>query len=81
MCLGAIVLTGISEIIYAYEDIMGGGTRCDLTTLSPLYKNHQISIVPNILRGKSIELLKTYFENPKHSYWRGSILAEYTLNQ
>ena len=81
MCLGAIILTGISKIVYAYEDIMGGGTQCDLTTLSPLYKEHQISMVPNILRKKSIALLKTFFNNPENNYWKGSLLAEYTLNQ
>ena len=44
MCLGAMILSGISEIVYAYEDIMGGGTNCDLTKLNPLYKDCQISI-------------------------------------
>ena len=80
MCIGALILSGISEIVYAYEDVMGGGTRCDLTKLSPLYKNHRISIVPNILRKESLELFKAFFQNPENSYWRGSLLARYTLN-
>jgi len=45
MCLGALVLSGIGEIVYAYEDVMGGGTHCDLTKLTPLYKNFRPSIV------------------------------------
>ena len=81
MCLGAIVLSGIGEIVYAYEDVMGGGTRCNLTKLTPLYRNHRISIVPNVLRNESLKLFKDYFSNPENSYWRGSLLARYTLNQ
>jgi tRNA(adenine34) deaminase len=81
MCMGAMILSGISEIVYAYEDIMGGGTNCDLTTLTPLYKDCGIIIVPNILRKKSLELFKAFFKNPKNSYWRGSLLAGYTLSQ
>ena len=80
MCLGALMLSGISEIVYAYEDVMGGGTRCDLTKLPTLYKNHRISIVPNILRKESLQLFKAFFENPENSYWRGSLLARYTLS-
>jgi len=80
MCMGALILSGISEIVYAYEDVMGGGTGCDLTKLSPLYKNHRISIVPNILRKESLELFKAFFQNSENSYWRGSLLARYTLS-
>ncbi|MDH3345263.1 MAG: nucleoside deaminase, partial [Desulfobacteraceae bacterium] len=36
MCLGALILSGISEIVYAYEDVMGGGLSCDLNKLMPL---------------------------------------------
>jgi tRNA(adenine34) deaminase len=81
MCFGAILLSGIGKIVYAYEDVMGGGTRCDLTKLTPLYKNRKISIIPNILRKESLELLKAYFQNPKNTYWKGSLLAEHTLCQ
>ena len=80
MCIGALILSGISEIVYAYEDVMGGGTKCDLTELPPLYKNHRISIVPNILRKESLQLFKAFFQNPENSYWRGSLLARYTLS-
>jgi len=81
MYLGAMILSGISEIVYAYEDIMGGGTNCDLTKLTPLYKDCRISIVPSILRKESLELFKAFFKNPKNSYWRGTLLAGYTLSQ
>ena len=81
MCLGAMILSGINEIVYAYEDIMGGAINCDLTKLAPLYKDCRISIVSSILRKESLKLFKGFFKNPKNSYWRGSLLAEYTLSQ
>lgn len=81
MCYSAIVLSGIGKIVYAYEDVMGGFTRCDLTKLSPFYKERKIKIIPNILRDKSMELFKVYFENQKNSYWKDSLLARYTLRQ
>ncbi|MBW1725303.1 MAG: nucleoside deaminase [Deltaproteobacteria bacterium] len=81
MCLGALILSGISEIVYAYEDIMGGGLSCDLKNLMPLYKNSRISVVPNILRKESLELFQAFFNHSENSYWQGSLLADYTLRQ
>ena len=81
MCLGAMMLSGISEVVYAYEDVMGGGTRCDLSKLTPLYKNHRISVVPHVLRRESLKLFKRFFNNPENSYWQNSLLAEYTIQQ
>jgi tRNA(adenine34) deaminase len=81
MCFGAILLNGIGKIVYAYEDVMGGATGCDTKHLRPLYRNHRISIIKNILRKESLNLLKAYFADPKNTYWRGSYLAEYTLKQ
>jgi len=81
MCYGALMLSGIGEIVYAYEDVMGGGTTCDLSTLNPLYKNIKISLTPNILRSESLELFKTYFLNPETNYLQGSLLETYTLSQ
>jgi len=81
MCFGAILLKGIGKIVYAYEDVMGGGTGCDLEKLNLLYRNRHLLIVRNVLRTKSLELLKAYFSDPGNAYWRGSHLAEYTLRQ
>jgi len=81
MCYGAILLSGIGKIVYAYEDVMGGGTRCNLATLSPLYATRQIAIYPDILRDESLELFKAFFQDPKNDYWRDSLLSEYTLRQ
>ncbi|UCF95169.1 MAG: AAA family ATPase, partial [Desulfobacterales bacterium] len=81
MCLSALILNGIGQVVFAYEDVMGGGSRCDLTQSAPLYKNSRISIVPNILRDQSLKIFKAYFSNPAHHYLRGSLLAQYTLSQ
>ena len=81
MCFGAILLSGIGKIVYAYEDVMGGGTGCGIDSLSPLYKNSPVKIIPGILRKESLEIFKAYFSNPSNSYWKGSLLADYTLAQ
>jgi len=81
MCYCALVLSNIGKIVYAYEDVMGGFTKSDLTKLSPLYRNSKISIIPNILRAKSLRLFRQYFANPNNTYWPGSLLANYTLIQ
>ena len=81
MCYGAILLSGIPKIIYAYEDVMGGGTACPLETLPPLYANRRITIVPGVCRRESLELFRRFFSNPENDYWQGSTLADYTLRQ
>ena len=81
MCLGAILLSGIGEIVYAYEDVMGGAALCDLTLFTPLYRNCEISIVSNILRTESLELFKSFFSDPENAYLKDSLLARYTLGQ
>ena len=81
MCYGALILSGIGEIVYAYEDVMGGGTCCDLSILTPLYRNARISLTPNILRNESLKLFKTYFSNPETNYLQDSLLGTFTFSQ
>jgi tRNA(adenine34) deaminase len=81
MCYGAAILSGIRTIVYAFEDVMGGGTGCDLTQLSPLYREADISIIPHVRRADSVRLLKAFFANPENAYWKESLLARYTLSQ
>ncbi len=81
MCYGAILLSRIGELVYAYEDVMGGATHGDMTQLGPLYESAGISIVRSIMRHESLELLKSFFSDPAHTYWKGSVLARYTLDQ
>jgi len=81
MCFGAILLSGIGKIVYAYEDAMGGGTKIDPKNLSPLYRERKISIIPSILKKESLAIFKAYFSNPSNSYWKPSLLSDYTLAQ
>ena len=80
MCFGAILISGILQIVFAYEDVMGGGTRCDLAPMPPLYSSRPINLVPHILRDKSLFLFKSFFSNPDNTYWKDSLLAAYTLS-
>ena len=81
MCFGALVISGIGRIVFAYEDAMGGGTRCDCTNLPPLYQQSQIKIKCGVLRTNSLELLKSYFSQKQNTYLMDSYLAAYTLDQ
>ena len=80
MCFGAIILSGIKKIVYAYEDPMGGGTRCDLKNLPPLYEKSGIEIVSGVLREKSLDLFYNFFNKESNHYWKNSYLEAYTLN-
>ncbi len=81
MCYSALILAGIGSIVYAYEDVMGGGTGCDRSQLKPLYKNSPVEVVPNILRQESLFMFKEYFADPANAYLQKSLLAEHTLGQ
>jgi tRNA(adenine34) deaminase len=81
MCFGALMLHGIRQIVFAYEDPMGGATACDRSRLSPLYRDNPIRVRPGVCRGDSLVLFKAFFSDPRNTYWRGSHLAQYTLRQ
>ena len=81
MCFGAILISGIGRIVYAYEDVMGGGTHCNRSQLAPLYRDRCLEIVPGVLRAQSLALFKFFFQNPENTYWHDSLLARYTLSQ
>jgi tRNA(adenine34) deaminase len=81
MCLGAIFISAIGKVVYAYEDVMGGGTKIVQNKMAPLYQNHKIEIVPYVLRKKSLVLLQGFFQNPSNYYWTNSLLSNYTLKQ
>ncbi len=81
MCFAAIILSGIKKIVYAYEDPMGGGTRCDLSSLTPLYREVKMTIVSGVLREKSLDLFYDFFNKEDNVYWKDSFLEAYTLEQ
>jgi tRNA(adenine34) deaminase len=81
MCFGALMISGIGKLVFAYEDAMGGGTGCDRANMPPLYQLNQMTIIPGILRNESLKLLKAFFSETQNAYLRDSILATYTLGQ
>lgn len=81
MCFGAIILSGIKKIVFAYEDPMGGGTGCDLTEMPQLYKKSKIDVVPGVLREKSLDLFGKFFNKETNLYWKDSYLEKYTIEQ
>jgi tRNA(adenine34) deaminase len=81
MCYSTMLLNGIRNIVYGYEDVMGGGTNLPLDQLNPLYTEMKVSITPHILRQQSLELFQQFFANPENLYWKDSLLANYTLSQ
>lgn len=81
MCFAATILAGIKKIVYAYEDPMGGGTGCDLSTMPPLYKDANMEVVPGVLREKSLDLFCKFFNKETNLYWKDSFLEAYTLEQ
>jgi len=81
MCFSAIILSGIKTVVFAYEDVMGGGTGVDLSTAGPLYQEARIQIIPNVLREKSLDLFYKFFNKEANLYWKGSLLEAYTLAQ
>ena len=81
MCYGAILLSRIGTLVYAYEDAMGGAASCSPDAFKPLYAGNAIRIVAGVCRAESLELFKAFFRDPAIDYWRGSLLEQYTLAQ
>jgi tRNA(adenine34) deaminase len=79
MCYTTMLLSGIRRFVWAYEDIMGGGTSLPLQKLAPLYQDMKVELIPGVLRRESLELFGRFFQ--QYSYWQGSQLADYTLAQ
>lgn len=79
MCYAAILLAGIGRIVWAYEDVMGGGTTCADLPLAPLYMERRPEILPRFRREESLYLFKRFFGNPERAYWKESPLSRYTL--
>jgi tRNA(adenine34) deaminase len=81
MCFGAIILTGIPRIVYAFEDPMGGGTACDLASLPLLYKDCRVQIKKGVCRRKSLDLFYNFFNKKGNQYWKNSFLEQYVRDQ
>jgi tRNA(adenine34) deaminase len=81
MCYVTMLLNGIRRFVYAYEDVMGGGTNLDLEDQKPLFREMQVEVVPHLCRDESLALFKEFFSDPENDYWQDSLLEKYTLDQ
>ncbi len=81
MCFGAILIAGIGRVVYAYEDVMGGGTACVRQQLPPLYRDRAVDVVPGVCRSQGLDLVRRFFADPANTYLQDTLLAEYTLQQ
>lgn len=79
MCYATLLLSGIRRFVWAYEDVMGGGTTLPLSQLPVLYAGMQVELMPGVMRKESLVLFQEFFR--RHTYWGDSSLARYTLAQ
>jgi tRNA(adenine34) deaminase len=81
MCYSAILLSGIRRIVYAYEDVMGGGTGLDRSGLPSLYRDVELKVIPGVLRKDSVLLFQRFFSASGNDYWADSPLSQHALSQ
>jgi tRNA(adenine34) deaminase len=81
MCFGAVLISGITRIVYAFEDAMGGGTGLNRPAMPPLYRDIGLTVIPNVCRQESVQLLQYYFSDMKNRYLRDTLFEAYTMRQ
>ncbi len=81
MCQATLIVNGINNIVYAYEDAMGGGTNLPVNLLSPLYKDRQLKITSGVMREESLALMQKFFESEDNLYLKDTYLCDYTMKQ
>lgn len=81
MCFAALTLSRIGRVVYAYEDVMGGGTQFECDALPRLYRTMKPGVVGGVMRADSLALFQRFFGDPANDYWRDSLLAKYTAEQ
>lgn len=81
MCQSTLIVNGINNIVYAYEDAMGGGTNLPVKLLSPLYRDRKINITSGVLRDESLMLMQKFFGSEDNLYLKDTYLCEYTMEQ
>lgn len=81
MCFSTLILNGFRTIVYGYEDVMGGGSKLELSQLPALYASMNVKVVAGVRRDECLRLFQDYFKNDANDYWRDSLLSQYTLDQ
>jgi len=65
MCFGAILISGIHRIVYAYEDVMGAATKCDLSKQRHYTVKMTFRLFPMYCAGKASLFIKNFFHSLK----------------
>ena len=81
MCHATLLVNGVREIVFAYEDAMGGGTGLALSQLPPLYREMRVRVRAGVRRRESLALFQRFFSAPDTTYLQDTFLADYTLKQ
>lgn len=81
MCFSALILNGFRTIVYGFEDVMGGGSKLELSRLPSLYASMDVSVIAGVRRDACLKLFQHFFKNEANEYWRNSPLSQYTLEQ
>ncbi len=81
MCFGAILISGIRRIVYAFEDVMGGGTSLPLQAMPPLYRDMDPAVVASVCRDESLALMRAFFSNPDNGYLKDTHFARYVMSK
>ncbi len=86
MCTGALLINGINNIVFAYEDVMGGACGIKLgaisasgQTLRDYSMYRKLKVTSGVLRHESLRLFKGFFSQPNNNYLKGTPLEQYTL--
>ncbi|MDA8159867.1 MAG: nucleoside deaminase [Desulfobacteraceae bacterium] len=81
MCYAALMISGVRNIVYAYEDVLGGGVCLPRGRMPPLYRNLRLTIVHKVMREESLRLFREFFSRPEGVYLKDSLLARHVLAQ
>ena len=81
MCFSTLILNGFRTIVYGFEDVMGGGSKLELSRLPSLYASMDVRVIPGVRREACLNLFQQFFKDDRKEYWRDSQLSQYTLEQ
>ncbi|BHH82953.1 nucleoside deaminase [Desulforhopalus sp. 52FAK] len=81
MCFSTLIVNGVTQFVYGYEDAMGGGTNLPLAQLAPLYRDIRVDVTAGVRRQECLELFKNFFSSTNSMYLSDTYLAQYTLAQ
>ena len=64
MCMGACVLARIDRLVYGADEPKTGAI-CSVVKINELKLNHTIKVDKGLMRQRSVELIRSFFENKR----------------